>query len=94
MTVSQLVKEINASNLNVEELRILNQLIVRQIKAQNKVSALSNASKLIEGMTVKVNHPKLKGRSGTITKIKRTKCDIRFDSLGHYTVPMSIVEAL
>ena len=94
MTVKNLVNEINAANLSIEDLRILNQLVVRKIKAQKTAAALSNAATLAVGMTVKVNHPKLKGRTGEITKIKRTKCDIRFENVGHYTVPMNIVEAL
>ena len=94
MTVKNLVNEINNSNLSIEDLRILNQLVVRHIKAQRKAEALNNAAKLIEGMVVRVNHPKLEGRTGKITKIKRTKCDIEITGLGHYTVPMSIVHAL
>lgn len=94
MNIKQLVNEINNSELSIEDLRILNQLVVRKIKAQKKVEALSNASKLYEGMIVRVNHPKLAGRTGEITKIKRTKCDIKFTSLGHYTVPMEIVKPL
>ena len=94
MNISQLVKEINNSELSIEDLRIINQLVVRKIKAQKTAEALQNASTLLEGMEVKVNHPKLKGRTGTITKIKRTKCDIRFENVGHYTVPMNIVQAL
>ena len=94
MTVKNLVNEINNSNLSIEDLRILNQLVVRHIKAQRKAEALNNAAKLIEGMVVRVNHPKLEGRTGKITKIKRTKCDIEITGLGHYTVPMGMVVAL
>jgi len=94
MNISQLVKEINNSDLSVEDLRILNQLAVRKIKAQRTAEALENAATLTEGMVVRVNHPKLAGRTGKITKIKRTKCDIEITGLGHYTVPMSIVHAL
>ena len=94
MTVQQLVQEINKSNLSIEDLRILNQLVVRNIKAQKKATALQNSTKLFEGMVVRVNHPKLAGRTGKITKIKRTKCDIQFAALGHYTVPMELVQAL
>ena len=94
MNIQSLVKEINNSKLTIEELRILNQLVVRHIKAQRKAEALQNAATLTEGMTVRVNHPKLAGKTGTITKIKRTKCDISFTTGGNYTVPMSIVHAL
>jgi len=94
MNISQFVKEINNSNLSIEDLRILNQLVVRKIKAQKKTEALINSTKLTEGMVVRVNHPKLEGRTGTIIKIKRTKCDIDFSPIGRYTVPMEIVHSL
>ena len=95
MTVSALVKEINNSNLSVEDLRILNQLIVRNIKAQRKAQASIAAATLTEGMVVRVNHPKLAGQTGKITKIKRTKCDIHFSGMGiSYTVPMSLVKSI
>lgn len=94
MNIQSLVKAINTSNLSIEDLRILNQLVVRHIKAQRKAEALQNAATLTEGMVVRVNHPKLAGRTGTILKVKRTKCDIEFATLGRYTVPMSIVQGL
>jgi len=94
MTISKLVQEINNSALSVEDLRILNQLVVRKIKAQKKAEAILNSVSLNEGDVVRVNHPKLEGRTGTIIKIKRTKCSIRFSALGTYDVPMNIVHAL
>ena len=94
MTVSSLISEINNSNLSVEELRTLNELVVRKIKAQKKAAAIINSVNLNEGDVVRVNHPKLEGRTGTIIKIKRTKCSIRFSALGTYDVPMNIVHAL
>jgi len=94
MNIQSLVKEINSSKLTIEELRILNQLVVRHIKAQRKSEALNNAATLTEGMVVRINHPKMEGRTGKIIKIKRTKCDIDITGLGRYTVPMGIVQAL
>lgn len=94
MNIQALVNEINSSNLSIEDLRILNQLVVRKIKAQKKSEALTNAAQLTVGMVVRVNHPKLEGRTGKITKIKRTKCDIQFAGLGSYVVPMHIVHEL
>ena len=94
MTVQSLISEINNSNLSVEELRTLNELVVRKIKAQKKAAAIINSVNLNEGDVVRVNHPKLEGRTGTIIKIKRTKCSIRFSALGTYDVPMNIVHAL
>jgi transcription antitermination factor NusG len=95
MNIQSLVKEINTSNLSIEDLRILNQLVVRHIKAQRKAEASIAAATLTEGMVVRVNHPKLAGQTGKITKIKRTKCDIHFSGMGiSYTVPMSLVQSL
>ena len=52
MNIQALVNEINNSNLSVEDLRILNQLVVRKIKAQKTAAALTNAAQLSVGMTV------------------------------------------
>lgn len=95
MSVGELVKEINKAVLTVEELRILNQLVVRHVKAKKKAEALKNSTLLKEGDVVRVMHDKLAGLTGKITKIKRTKCDIEFTSHGfHYTVPMNLVRLL
>ena len=95
MNIQSLVNEINNSNLSTEDLRILNQLVVRKIKAQRKSENILASVSLQVGDAVRINHPKLEGLTGKITKIKRTKCDITITSTGHgYTVPMSIVHAL
>ena len=95
MSVGELVKEINKAVLTVEEYRILNQLVVRHIKARKKAEALKNGALLKEGDVVRVMHDKLAGLTGKITKIKRTKCDVEFASHGfHYTVPMNLVRLL
>lgn len=93
MTIKQLVKEINNSNLSIEDLRILNELVVRNIKAQKKAAAILNSTKLSVGMEVKVNHPKLAGRTGTITEIKRTRAVVQLP-IGSYNIPMNILEAI
>ena len=93
MTIKQLVKEINNSNLSIEDLRILNELVVRNIKAQKKAAAILNSTKLSVGMEVKVNHPKLAGRTGTITEIKRTRAVVELP-IGSYNIPMNILEAV
>ena len=93
MTIAQLVKEINNSNLSIEDLRILNELVVRNIKAQKKAAAILNSTKLAPGMSVKVNHPKLAGQIGTITEVKRTRATVALDA-GMYNIPMNILEAI
>lgn len=95
MNIQALVNEINNSNLSVEDLRILNQLVVRKIKAQRNTDNLLASASLLVGDVVRVNHPKLEGLTGRITKINRTKCNIQITSTGQgYTVPMSIVHTL
>lgn len=96
MTVKQLVNEINASNLSIEDLRILNELVVRNIKAKRSVQVAAAKATLEIGMTVKVNHPKLAGRTFELTEIRRTKASIRprGEMFGGYNVPLSLVEAI
>ena len=95
MTVGELVKEINKSILTVEELRILNQLVVRHIKANKKVEALKNSALLKEGDVVRVMHDKLAGLTGKIVKMKRTKAIVKITSTGNqYDVPMNLIRSL
>lgn len=96
MTVKQLVNEINKSNLSIEDLRILNELVVRNIKAKRSVQVAAAKATLEIGMTVKVNHPKLAGRTFELTEIRRTKASIRprGEMFGGYNVPLSLVEAI
>ena len=95
MTVGELVKEINKSVLTVEELRILNQLVVRHIKANKKVEALKNSALLKEGDVVRVMHDKLAGLTGKIVKVKRTKAIVKITSTGNqYNVPMELIRSL
>ena len=95
MKVGELVKEINKSILTVEELRILNQLVVRHIKANKKVEALKNSALLKEGDVVRVMHDKLAGLTGKIVKVKRTKAIVKITSTGNqYDVPMNLIKSL
>ena len=95
MKVGELVKEINKSILTVEELRILNQLVVRHIKANKKVEALKNSALLKEGDVVRVMHDKLAGLTGKIVKVKRTKAIVKITSTGNqYDVPMNLIRSL
>jgi transcription antitermination factor NusG len=95
MTVGELVKEINKSILTVEELRILNQLVVRHIKANKKVEALKNSVLLKEGDVVRVMHDKLAGLTGKIIQVKRTKAIVKITSTGNqYNVPMELIRSL
>jgi len=95
MKVGELVKEINKAVLTVEEYRILNQLVVRHIKARKKVEAMITGAKLKEGDVVRVNHDKLAGLTGKIVKVNRTKAVVKITSTGNqYNVPMNLIKFL
>ena len=95
MKVGELVKEINKSILTVEELRILNQLVVRHIKANKKVEALKNSALLKEGDVVRVMNDKLAGLTGKMVQVKRTKAIVKITSTGNqYNVPMELIKSL
>jgi transcription antitermination factor NusG len=81
------------SNLSVEELRNINRIVVELIKAKRTVESLTNKVGLKVGMTVKVNHPKLKGRELEVVKINRTKANLRvIGGFASYNVPVSLIE--
>jgi len=92
MNYQEIVKAIQEANLSSTELRKLNSYVVELSKRNRSIQAASIKAQLSVGMEVTVDHPKLTGLTGTITSIKRTKADVRFDH-GHYTVPMSMVRA-
>ena len=95
MSVGELVKEINKAVLTVEEYRILNQLVVRHIKARKKAEAIKNSALLKEGDVVRVNHDRLAGLTGKIIKVKRTKAVVKITSTGNqYDVPMNLIQSL
>ena len=95
MSVGELVKGINKAVLTVEEYRILNQLVVRHVKAKKKAEALKNSTLLKEGDVVRVMHDKLAGLTGKVVKVKRTKAVVKITSTGNqYDVPMNLIKFL
>jgi hypothetical protein len=81
------------SKLSVEELRNINTLVVDLIKQKRTIQSLEKKVGLRVGMTVKVNHPKLFGREFEVTKINRTKANIRvIGGFSSYNVPVSLIE--
>ena len=87
MTLSQISNGIKTMNQN--DLRELNDLVVKQLKHNSRIESLQKSSSIEVGQIVEVNHPKLNGK-WEITKIKVTKCDITQDHQ-HYTIPMSLI---
>jgi hypothetical protein len=81
------------SKLSVEELRNINEIVVDLIKAKRTVESLQKKVGLTVGMKVTVNHPKLRGRELEVTKINRTKANLRVvGGFASYNVPVSLIE--
>ena len=84
---------IKISKLSVDELRNINKLVVDLIKQKRTIESLEKKVGLQVGMKVKVNHPKLHGRELEVTKINRTKANLRVvGGFASYNVPVSLIE--
>jgi len=85
MTQSQL------NQLTLEQLSNLNEIVVKTIKAKRR--QLATQTKINLGQKVKVNHPKLQGRSLIVKKINRTTATLQVEgAFGSYKVPISMIE--
>jgi len=81
------------SKLSVEELRNINQMVIELIKSKRTIESLEKKVGLRVGMLVKVNHPKLMGRELEVTKINRTKANLRVvGGFASYNVPVSLIQ--
>ena len=81
------------SKLSVEELRNINKLVVDLIKQKRTIESLEKKVGLQVGMRVKVHHPKLQGRELEVTKINRTKANLRVvGGFASYNVPVSLIQ--
>ena len=79
------------NQLSVEQLRDLNKQVVSTIKY--KLKKLVAEFELNVGDKVKVNHPKLQGKSLIVKKVKRTTATLQIEGgVGSYNVPISIIE--
>ena len=85
MTKSQL------NQLTLEQLRELNEQVVKAIKAKRKDIIAESEIKV--GDKVKVNHPKLQGKSLIVREIKRTTATLQLET-GYfsYKVPIVMIE--
>ena len=79
------------NQLTLEQLRDLNHLIVDVIKAKRK--NLIAQFELNIGDKVKVNHPKLQGKSLIVKKIKRTTATLQVEGgFSSYNVPITMIQ--
>jgi len=94
MNIQNILQAINEGQFSDAELRTINQVVVARIKARRNVANVMAKASLSVGMEVKVNHPKLAGRTFELVEIKRTKAAVRprGEMWGGYNVPLSLVE--
>jgi transcription elongation factor len=79
------------NQLTLEQLSNLNKLVVNTIKTKRK--QLIAQFELNIGDKVKVNHPKLQGKSLIVKQVKRTKAILQIEgTVGSYNVPISMIE--
>jgi protein involved in polysaccharide export with SLBB domain len=79
------------NNLTLEQLSALNKLVVGTIKLKRK--QLIAQFELNIGDKVKVNHPKLQGKSLIVKKVKRTTATLQVEgAFASYNVPISMIE--
>jgi hypothetical protein len=79
------------NNLTLEQLRDLNKQVVGTIKY--KLKKLVAEFELNIGDKVKVNHPKLQGKSLIVKKVKRTTATLQVEgAFSSYNVPISMIE--
>jgi hypothetical protein len=79
------------NQLTLEQLSALNKLVVDTIKLKRK--QLIAQFELNIGDKVKVNHPKLQGKSLIIKKVKRTTATLQVEgAFSSYNVPISMIE--
>jgi protein involved in polysaccharide export with SLBB domain len=79
------------NQLTLEQLSALNKLVVDTIKLKRK--QLIAQFELNIGDKVKVNHPKLQGKSLIVKKVKRTTATLQVEgAFSSYNVPISMIE--
>ncbi len=79
------------NQMSFEQLRTLNEMVVKTIKLKRK--QLIAQFELNIGDKVKVNHPKLQGKSLIVKQVKRTKAILQIEgTVGSYNVPISMIE--
>lgn len=94
MKVNQVLQAIAEGQFSDAELRQINEVLVARLKAGRNAKAAVAKATLEIGMEVRVNHPKLAGRTFELVEIKRTKASVRARGAGFggYNVPLSLVE--
>ena len=79
------------NQLTLEQLSKLNKLVVDTIKTKRK--QLIAQFELNIGDKVKINHPKLQGKSLIVKKVKRTTATLQVEGgYASYNVPITMIQ--
>tara|TARA_R110000868_G_scaffold14247_4_gene66256 strand:+ start:513 stop:806 length:294 start_codon:yes stop_codon:yes gene_type:complete len=91
MKLEDAIKLRDISKLETPDLKLLREIISNEMKSRRGEMVELMKSTLTEGMKVTVNHKKVAGLVGTITKVNRKKAKVKFPN-GSFTVPLEMVE--
>lgn len=79
------------SEMDVKQLRKMNKIVIGRLKDLKAIENLEKKAELYVGAVVTVDHDRLRGEKGIVTKINRTKAECKFPS-GNFTIPMNMLE--
>ena len=84
-------------NLTISELKMLRNECNKEIKLRSDQEAIETKRELFEGMEVKVNHPKVKGKILIVEKVKIKKANLKEKGNTNgqsWNVPISMIEII
>lgn len=91
MKLEDVIKLENINDLSQHDLQILRGVVNEVMKVRRGATEAHMKATLTEGMAVTVDHPKVAGLVGTITKVNRKKAKVNF-SIGDFTVPLNMIQ--
>tara|TARA_R110000751_G_scaffold143102_1_gene246476 strand:- start:12 stop:296 length:285 start_codon:yes stop_codon:yes gene_type:complete len=91
MKLKDAIKLKDISKLETPDLKLLQEAVRNEMKSRKGEMVELIKSTLAEGMKVTVDHKKVAGLIGTVTKVNRKKAKIKFP-IGNFTVPLSMIE--
>ena len=91
MKLEDVIKLGDINDLSQSDLQILRGVVNEVMKARRGDTEAHMKAILSEGMKVTVDHKKVAGLVGTITKVNRKKAKVDFPN-GSFTVPLGMIE--
>ena len=91
MKLGDVIKLENINDLSQSDLQLLKEAVTDIIRLRREGTVALMKATLSEGMKVTVDHKKVAGLVGTITKVNRKKAKVEFPN-GSFTVPLGMIE--